>query len=143
MCHITEQRSPAATTEPGHGTDHHTRAAQPQPLHGLEALPHTRPLSLAVINWEGGDTWCPAEKHHTLPRSLLQGTFHCHHSATVPFPISCLYAASVCFKIQHRFTTLPQRTVPSTDEADACLSNLSPSPGIPTGLHSELAKIQL
>lgn len=138
MFHITQQRSPAAATEPGRGTDHHKPAAPPQPLHCLDTLPHTRPPSLGCDKLAKERDQCPSGQHRTLPRSLSEGTFHCCHSATVPFPICRLYAAALCIKIQHCPTTPAQRAVSSTDEADACLSNLSPSSWIPTGSHSEL-----
>lgn len=140
VLHIIQQKSSAAMTEHGHGTDHPSHTGSTVTASAwLGHFPTPEHSAWAVINWERGEIWCPAEQHHALARSLLAGTFHCYHFARVPFPISRLCAASRCIKIQHCPTTPAGCAISSTDETDACLSNLSPCSWIPTGSHSELA----
>lgn len=134
MLRITQQRSPAASTEPGHGTDHHTLAAATASAQLGDSAPRTPPSLGCDKLGKGRDL---VQRNTTHSQGVCQKAYSI--ATTFIFPISCLYEASLCIKIQDCPTTPAPRAPSSTDEADACLANLSPSSWIPTGLHSELA----
>lgn len=67
MVHIIQQKGPAAGTEPGH-VQIITHWEQSQPLHGLETLPHTTPLSLGCDKLGKGRQLVPCRATSHTPK---------------------------------------------------------------------------